>query len=288
MSTQGTIHRYSLIIEKLERNQYPDLKELHDFIFEMGFENSQRTLQRDIKALKEEFGVWIELDKSRGGYYIDHELSDDFETLVKLFNLNISSQLFGDLIKNKELLPYIDFEHSGQLHGINLLKPLTLAVKEHRYISFRHFNFHKGKTRKYNIKPYLLKEYQGRWYVIGLIANQKEFRTFGVDRIQDLEIQSRTFEYHEELNPKENFRHTIGLTYSLAKPIRVVLSFTPAQGQYVKHLPLHSSQKELIDNTEEYRIELFVVPNFELQQRIWSYGPLVKVLEPEGLESLVW
>ena len=286
MSTQGTIHRYSLIIEKLERKQYPNLEELHDFIFEMGFENSPRTLQRDLKALKEEFGVWIVFDNERKGYFIDHELSDDFEALIKLFHLNISSQLFGDLVKNKELIPYIDFEHSDQLHGINLLKPLTQAVKEHRYISFQHFNFHKGKTRKYTIKPYLLKEYQGRWYVIGLIGNQKEFRTFGVDRIQELVVQSRTFEYDEELHPKENFRHTIGLTYSLAKPTRIVLSFTPAQGQYVKHLPLHSSQKELINNSEEYRIELYVVPNFELKQKIWSYGALVKVIVPAGLESM--
>lgn len=288
MSTQGTIHRYSLIIEKLERKQYPNLEELHDFLFDKGFENSRRTLQRDIKALKEEFGVWIELDKDKKGYYIDHELSDDFDTLVKLFELSIHAQLFGDLVKHKDTAHYIDFENKGELHGINLLQPLLQAIKEHRYISFRHFNFHTQKTRKYTIKPYLLKEYQGRWYIIGLIANQKEFRTFGVDRLQELEIQTRSFKYDEDLDPKGKFRHTIGLSYSVAKPIKVVLSFTPAQGQYVKHLPLHSSQKEMIDNETEYRIELFVVPNFELMQKIWSYGPLVKVLEPENLESLVW
>lgn len=287
MSTQGTIHRYSLIIEKLERNQYPNLEELHDYLFELGFENSKRTLQRDLKALREEFGVWIELDKEKNGYYIDHELSEDFDALVKLFELNIHAQLFGDIIKQKDTAHYIDFENKGQLHGINLLQPLLKAIKEHRYISFRHFNFHTQKTRKYTIKPYLLKEYQGRWYIVGLIAHQKEFRTFGVDRLQELEVQTKTFEYNEDLDPKNNFKHTIGLTYSLSKPTKVVLSFTPSQGQYIKHLPLHSSQKELIDNEKEYRIELFVVPNFELMQKIWSYGPLVKILEPEDLESKV-
>ncbi|OYT14544.1 MAG: WYL domain-containing protein, partial [Bacteroidetes bacterium 4572_77] len=47
--------------------------------------------------------------------------------------------------------------------------------------------------------------------------------------------------------------------------------------------PLHSSQKELINNEEEYRIELNIIPNFEFQQQVLLHGDALKVLEPESL-----
>ena len=123
----------------------------------------------------------------------------------------------------------------------------------------------------------------GRWYVVGLIGSLPEFRTFGIDRIDDLEVKTEMFKRDDDLYPVRAFKHIIGLTYSLGKREKVILSFTPTQGKYIKSLPLHSSQKELIDSEEEYRIELDIIPNFEFQQRILLHGDTVKVLEPESL-----
>ena len=169
------------------------------------------------------------------------------------------------------------------MRGINQLKPLLKAIKEHRKIGFSHYNFHSKKTRNYTIKPYLLREYQSRWYVVGLIGPLKEFRTFGIDRIGNLKINADTFTPNPDLNPLDDFSHIIGLTYSLGKREKVVLSFTPTQGKYIKSLPLHASQKELINNQEEYRIELDIIPNFEFQQQVLLHGDAVRVLAPDSL-----
>jgi len=48
-------------------------------------------------------------------------------------------------------------------------------------------------------------------------------------------------------------------------------------------LPLHTSQKVLIDNDTELRISITVIPNYELNQLILKHGDTVKVIEPEWL-----
>jgi predicted DNA-binding transcriptional regulator YafY len=128
-----------------------------------------------------------------------------------------------------------------------------------------------------------LKEYQNRWYVVGIIGDSEDFRTFGIDRIEGLKIIPETFKVNPKLNPAEMFERTIGLVYSIGTPQKVVLSFTPTQGRYIKTLPLHASQEILVDNEKECRISLYVIPNYELNQEILKHGNAVKVIEPKWL-----
>ena len=133
----------------------------------------------------------------------------------------------------------------------------------------------------------MLKEYQNRWYVFGRVEGLNDFRTFGIERIKNLKLTSEKFVRNEKVNPVEMFKNTIGLVYSNSTLQRVVLSFTPQQGNYIKTLPLHSSQKTLIDNDKETRISIDVIPNYELTQQILKHGDRVRVIEPEWLKNEV-
>ncbi|OFY96939.1 MAG: hypothetical protein A2491_14240 [Bacteroidetes bacterium RIFOXYC12_FULL_35_7] len=74
-----------------------------------------------------------------------------------------------------------------------------------------------------------------------------------------------------------------GVVYSYHEQQKVILSFTSVQGKYIKSLPLHKSQRIIIDNEDELRIELNVIPNYELSQLILMHGETVKVIEPVWL-----
>ncbi len=284
MSKHGTIRRYTLEIEKIRRGQYPSFQEIKDYLFNHGFEIGDRTIQRDIEQIRFEFGLEIKYNRDQNGYFIDYENSINIESFFRFLEIvNTAELLTESLNESKDALKHILFDTGGGLKGIENLKPLLKAIKDRRKISFNHFNFHTNKTRKYSLKPYLLKEYQNRWYVVGLIGNLKEFRTFGIDRIEDLEVKAETFIKNKKLNPIEMFEKTIGLVYSLNNAQNVILSFTPTQGKYIKTLPLHTSQKILIDNDTEFRISITVIPNYELTQLILKHGDTIKVIEPEWL-----
>ena len=284
MSKHGTIRRYTLEIEKIRRGQFPSFQEIKDYLFNHGFEIGDRTIQRDIEQIRFEFGIEIKYERDKNGYFIDHENSLNLESFFSFLEIvNTAELLTESLNESKDALKYISFDTGGGLKGIENLKPLLKAIKGSRKISFNHFNFHTNKIRRYSLKPYLLKEYQNRWYIVGLIGNLKEFRTFGIERIEKLEVKAETFKVEEKLNPIEMFDKTIGLVYSLNTSQNVILSFTPTQGKYIKTLPLHTSQKILIDNEIEFRISITVIPNYELTQLILKHGDTVKVIEPEWL-----
>lgn len=286
MSKHGTIRRYTLEIEKIRRGQFPSFQEIKDYLFEHGFEIGDRTIQRDIEQIRFEFGIEIKYDRDKNGYYIDYENSLNIESFFRFLEIvNTAELLTESLLESKDSLKHISFDTGGGLKGIENLKPLLKAIKDNRKISFTHFNFHTEKSRKYTLKPYLLKEYQNRWYVVGIIGGFNEFRTFGIDRIENLEIKTETFKPDKKLNPIEMFNKTIGLVYSENTPQTIVLSFTPTQGKYVKTLPLHTSQRILIDDEQECRISLEVVPNYELTQQTLKHGETVRVVEPQWLKD---
>tara|TARA_R110001592_G_scaffold352314_1_gene650061 strand:+ start:100 stop:999 length:900 start_codon:yes stop_codon:yes gene_type:complete len=284
MSKQGTIRRYSLILEKIRRNQYPSFETIKDYLYEFGFNISLRTIQRDIQQIREEFGVEITYNRVKNGYYIDYESSVNIESFFKFLEIVDTAELLTEnLRESKETLNYISFEDVGNHKGIQNLKPILQAIKSTQVISFLHYNFHTNKRKQYSIKPYLLKEYQSRWYVVGVIDELDEFRTFGIDRIENLEVTATQFKRDSQKNGHELFANIIGVVYSINELQKVVLSFTPAQGKYIKTLPLHYSQKIIIDNEIELRIELFIQPNYELTQKILMNGEAVKVIEPKWL-----
>ncbi len=284
MSKHGVIKRYILEIEKINYGQYPSFNQIKDYLFEYGFEVSDRTIQRDIEQIKFEFGIEIKYNRTKNGYYINFEESINVESFFRLLEIvNTAELLINSVKETKETLKYISFDKEGNLKGIKNLSLLLNAVKNHKKISFIHYNYQTGKKRNYILKPYLLKEYENRWYIVGIIGNLKEFRIFGIDRIESLKIKPDTFSIDRKLNPFDIFENTIGLIYTHHPLQTVVLSFLPSQANYIKSLPLHHSQKILIDNEEEFCISITVTPNYELEQLILKYGHTVSVKEPKWL-----
>ena len=281
MSVQGKIKRYSLIIEKIENGRDTSFEAIKDFLFDNGFEHSKRTIQRDFDDLRNEFGVEVLYDSSKNNYYIDNKNSPNFESFVRFLGLVNTAELLKESFKSKsKSLEHIVFDNSEGLQGIQYLELFLTAIKQHREISFTHYNFQKNTTTKRLLKPYLLKEYANRWYIVGKQEGTKEFRNFGIDRVSNVQLTENTFVPNTDVDINYLYHDVIGMVYSEDIKQRVVLSFSPEQGQYVKTLPLHHSQQILIDTDIEFQISLEVIPNRSLVERILMYGNSVRVIEP--------
>jgi predicted DNA-binding transcriptional regulator YafY len=100
MSKRGYISRYLLILKKLKAKPYASYAELQAYMenqfdylqmqddtLHVGF--SKRTLQRDIREIRNIFGFDIEFSKSQKGYFIsqnEHE-NKNFERVMEAFDL---------------------------------------------------------------------------------------------------------------------------------------------------------------------------------------------------------
>ncbi len=286
MSKSEYLHRYLLIIRRLEKGE-ASLEEINDFLRKKSelektsFEISIRTFQRDRKEIYALYAIYIEYDFKRKVYYI----TNDDQTDLSIRSLE-AFELFNALKMSDSISQFVQVEKatpSGAGHFHTLLK----AIKERKIVAMTYQKFGYDEAVDVYIEPYALKEFEGRWYMIGKLAAQGKMRIYGLDRINDLYVMSYKFDKPANgWNVKDYFKDYFGIFHTEeTKPERVVLSFSPEQVRYVETLKLHHSQNPLVDNDMEYRVELFIHITFDFIQKVLSYADEVKVIEPASLKK---
>jgi proteasome accessory factor B len=282
MSQFRTVERLSFILSYVNDRHYPSKEAILDYLEEKHMYPTERTFQRDLKTLRDMCFIELKYSRMHNGYFIDEESKRDFDNWLHVFELFNTARIINEtLIKSSTNIEYIDFDRSIMRKDPEIMKSLLKAVVDRNVVRFTHHGFWSETSKPVVIMPHLLKQYQNRWYIYGCFPSG-EFRSFGIDRITDVEVLSESFK-RKMKRPKEMFDNIIGLVYDSEKVEEVVLSYDPFQGNYIKTQPLHSSQRILVDNEEELRISIRVIPNYELQEQILKQGERVKVLQPEWL-----
>jgi predicted DNA-binding transcriptional regulator YafY len=280
-----SIERLSSILNFVHQHPFCSLLKMMENLSNKDFFPTERTMQRDLKTIREMCFIDIKYSRLHNGYFIDKDSERDFNEWMQLFELFNRANVINEvLIKTPGTINYIDFDQSVSIHQEQLFPSVLNAIIERRKIKFTYQRFWEEESSLIELEPQLLKEYLNRWYVVG--TNEAgEFRSYGLERVTEFQILASTFKPKVK-NPKKLFYDVIGL-YSENELEQVVLSYQPFQGKYIKSQPLHSSQKVIVDNDSELRIEITVCPNFELEEQILKQGDRVTVLKPEWLRNSI-
>ena len=290
MSKRGYISRYLLILKKLKVKPYSTYEELHAYIdnqfdylqmqdehLQMGF--SIRTFQRDMKEIRDIFGLDIEYSKSNKGYFISQNENDNmnFQRRMEAFDL------FNSLNLAEDLSPFIQLE-KRKPQGTENLYGLLHAIKNRFEIKFSYTKFWEEETSQRVVEPYGLKEFKNRWYIMAKGAKDNFVKSFALDRLTELEITNKKFEHSKDHNNNQNYKYCFGIiSPNDLEPQDIILSFDAIQGKYIKTLPLHHTQEILVDNEAEIRIKLRLCLTYDLLMELLSYGDNLKVIEPKEL-----
>ena len=283
MSKHETLLRHQKIVSKLRTRKEATFEEISDYLKDQSelqeyhLVISQRTFQRDINEIRSLYNVNIQFDRSKKVYFIADEDSDLNNRLIESFDLISTLKMSEDLTR------YIYFEKRKPL-GIKHFYGLLHAVRNRLIIDLSHQKFEYDEPTKRLVEPYGLKESKGRWYFLAKEVGKDKVKTFGLDRIVDFDITKKHFSPPEKYNANEDFKFCFGvINLSDVKPLEIILSFEPFQGNYVKSFPLHESQSILIDNEEELRIRLCLINTDDLVKEILSYAENVTVISPASL-----
>ncbi|WP_264564426.1 helix-turn-helix transcriptional regulator [Flavobacterium sp. N3904] len=276
------LRRIILLLAYLKRHPYKSKNEILDYFEDNDKGFNERTLYRLNETLARDFGIEIVFDYTNNGYFFDEENSSNPDSFLSLLEILTTAELFSTNFKEKNnALSFVEFENKAAIEFIPNFKIVLDAIQQQLPITFNHNSFYHLKEEEYTLKPYFLKQYQNRWYAIG--ETEKGYRTFGIDRIDNICIGTKKFKPKTE-EAKDKFSHVIGLNYVDHIMEKIHLSFHSSQKLYVLSLPLHHTQKQINTNKENtFDIELRIHPNFEFRQQVLKYGSLVKVLEPKWL-----
>ncbi len=285
MPAHATVHIYAILLRKLKSTSGASLKELKAYLEEHDLPKSERTIARYIEQLRNEMGLDILYDAAKRKYIL--KIDSDFE-IESFLNLLTLSQMTSIDVSNpkkwQEIQSIIQFDQIQETKGYEYMQEITSAILKRRYIEFEHLNFHTQKVTKYQLKPLLLKQYQYRWYVIGEI-DSGEMRTFGLDRVHGLNMLGKSFPSKSNKEIRQKFDQVIGLDFSNGVPEKISISCTPFQANYLKSVPLHQSQVLESETNKEVIFSYYLIPNFELIQKILMLADQVEVIAPKTLRS---
>lgn len=289
MSKQGYIARYFNIVRKLSQKRYSSYEELEHFLereFEMlqlsddtlEFNFSKRTLQRDIKEIRNILGIDIVYNRQEKGYYI---VQDDYSS--ELFLKTIEEINSFSALKLTNSLVNIVYLEKRKPKRAEFLPDIVQAIQKKKKIQFTYQKFGEDHSTIRQVSPLAIKEFKNRWYLIA--DDQSLIKNFGLERMLQVDTLSERVD-DIVFNYDEKYQHCFGIMAPNAeKPSIIILSVDHKQAAYLKSLPLHASQIILSEDEYEVQLQLTVYITPDFVSELLSMGDLIKVIEPKVLQE---
>jgi len=283
MSTTELLLRYIHIVNRVSKSP-ATFKEIDDYLTRQSafqdykFNISQRQFLRDLKKIGSILEIEIYYDPRQGVYLINEaEFSELSRRRLEAFD-TFNALKIGDSTSR-----LIHFEKRRPQGTENLFGVLH-AIKNNLQINFTYQKFWEEQSTERSVHPLALKEFKNRWYLLAKDMKNGAIKTFALDRLTTLDITPIKFKPSPDFDIEEQFRYCFGIISPTdEEPQEIILSFTPFQGKYIKSLPLHESQKILIDDKNELRIKLKLFVTHDLIMELLSFGDNMKVLQPDSL-----
>ncbi|WP_420575060.1 helix-turn-helix transcriptional regulator [Kordia sp.] len=224
-------------------------------------------------------------------------LSETVEMLKQFKDFSLFSEL-GGIIQRLEDKVYTEKTHQASiihldknenLKGLQHLDLLYQAILKKIVLRLTYRSFKARQASEVIFHPFILKEYNNRWFLVGVAGSKPQIITFALDRIlnvdYDLDIPYR----NENFNGDEYYKNTIGVTVLAEKHIQeIILKIEKDNAPYVITKPFHNTQ-EIIGAHEDgsITIKLNVHINYELERMILGFGESIEVLEPKVLRKRI-
>ena len=332
-SAQPTALEWSryLVLDRClrDRNRYYHLEDLVDKVNEMlerydFYPVSQRTVQQDLKFMQSGEGFGVELAKRYDGHTKIYTYAREGFSIMKLPMTDRESDLLKATIamlgRFKGLPNYrwleetlrmlrVKFNVSSRMGSVSLdqneklrgldewFERLFEACRKRLIVTMKYNRFDRldKEPEERVVKPYQMREYNNRWYLVGFeerLYPRLPFVVVPIDRIVDLEVESVEERDSRELRgekyriPSEaeidaHFKDIVGVSWwpeGEVKPVKV-----KAWGMAMHYLdtkPIHATQ-EVIETGVDYKIfQWQVIPNEELVQALMVYADQMEVIEP--------
>lgn len=271
----------------------------------------KRTIENDIKDLKDApFNAPIEEFKKNGKIIVTYsdpsfsifkkEMSDEERDLLREVMNTIGQfegldhfQWLDDFKKGlgvKEHKKVISFSHNPYLNNSNLGK-LFDCISNEVAIRLSYHTYANKTVRSIDFHPYLLKQYNDRWFLLGAADSDKKILTFALDRIDMVDplLEKNYLECPENLS--ERFEDIVGVTLYEDRPLEHILLWVSDYSKdYIDTKPFHGSYTALKGEKEKKLRKLYpqlnggtfftidCIRNYELIRELCSFGKELLVL----------
>ena len=246
---------------------------------------SRRTFNNHREAVEEVFGIRIGCNRSTNRYFVEYgdDISDsNAETawLINTFTVNNMLSLGKERLSGRVSVEDIP---SGHKHLTSIMEAMTEGYE----IKIGYQKYTSSKADIYTLRPYAVKEFAKRWYIVAYCREREALRVYGLDRIQSLEMTDTTFEIETDFDVDELFATSFGIYLPEGPGQTITFKTSATEAKYLRDLPIHSSQEEISSDGDSVTFSIFVCPNQNLIMEFCKYGSRIEVLSPESVRNEV-
>lgn len=268
-------------------------------------EISLRTFRGDIKYLKEkaeQHDVSIECKLGPNGYYYYYSRPD-----FSIYMNELSDSEVGQLKCAMQLLSrfkglpeydgiadlgakleekygiasggqaYVEYEHVEST-GEEMMADICNCIIQQQPIKITYMPYGKPE-RQWIMHPYLLKEFNNRWFLFGYNETEGRISNAPLDRIRaDYECVPNVFIPNTFIDFGSYFDDVIGVTVMPSEPEEITFKASETRYPYIESKPIHSSQ--MLKDAKSRTFTIKVIPNKELDALVLSFGSDLEVVSP--------
>ena len=224
-------------------------------------------------------------------------LTESMEMLRQFKNFSLFSELNGVIQKledkvyreTKDQTAIIHLDKNDLLLGIEHLDTIYQAILKKMVMKVDYQSFKARQNSVWIFTPYILKEFNNRWFVVGRKEGAPDVLTLALDRIISLDyVPDETYD-RKKFDPDGYYENTFGVTVlSDSDIVDIELKVDRKTAPYIMTKPFHHSQ----EMTGEYPdgsilVTLRLHHNFELERLLLGFGPSIEVLKPRKLKSRI-
>lgn len=262
-------------------------------------EKQKSCIKKCLKYADPSFSIYKKEMSTDEKYLLSEALSllGQFEGLPNLEALEGLQKGLG-IKKNNKIISF----SKNPLENSTILGELFTAISHKQVISIEYYTFQMPNESKHIVlHPYLLKEYNRRWYLFANDETDEKLLCFSLDRIKCIKPLP-SYRYREcKENLDEYFDDIIGITKYDDKPIdNIVFWVSDNSKDYVITKPIHESQIHYkLEKDISFRtiypmlnkgsfFSIDCIENYELIRELSSFGEDLLVLSPKNIRDKVY
>ena len=306
-----------------DRHHYYDINDLTEKVNQLlqdeGFQTvTRRCIEKDLVCLRERpfcapikrfkhngkncvayknpsFSIFIQ-EMSREERHLLRELLNTLGQFDGLDNFEWLDKFKSGLGNTRRQI--ISFSNNPYLKNSNLLGTLFDFISSEVVICLSYHTFVDPTVRSIAFHPYLLKQYNDRWFLLGAADDDGKILSFALDRIDNVEPLPEKKYAPSPDNLSDRFEDIVGVTLYEDRPIEhIVFWASDASKDYITTKPIHESQTSIKGEAENKLrgkypqldggafFSIDCIQNYELIRELCSFGKELIVLEPSSIRD---
>ena len=242
----------------------------------------KRTFHDRLNSIQDILGVIISCNRRNGYRWYIETMDDDKAHLTDWL---ISSFSIGQLIyEAQDVRDRVLIEAAPQ--GMQYYKTIVDALHSHCCLRATYHRFD-ADAYDCHLRPYALKFYEGRWYLLAQKNDEPQLKTFALDRFEGAMtlLPDDPFTPPKDFDAAEFFANCFGIYTGTGEVPLIRLRATGTEVNYLLTKPLHASQRQ--DPSDPTLFTLRCYPTDDLMYAILSHGRKLSVLAPEDFRMRI-